>query len=120
MKWFVNYAFSYAPINAKARELGQWVESFKHTLFPNDLSKDAFVEVARLTVILLNDKYPRTKPFVLDYNDTLVGGPIRLSFSVKGDVKTISYIDIVKVQKEFHFSEKANANALPEKKGGLR
>lgn len=118
MKWFVNCAFSYAPINAKAKELGQWVESFNYTLFPDDLSKDAFIEEARLILDTLNDKYPKTKPFVFDYDDTIAKGPVRLYFSVKDDVKTVSYIDLVKVQKEFRFSEKTNV--LPGKKGGLR
>lgn len=117
MKWFVNHAFSYAPINAKAKELGQWVESYKQTLFPNDLSKDAFIQEARLELNLLNDKYPKTKPFVLDFDDSDVRGPIRLSFSVKDDIKTVSYIDIVMVLKEFHFTEK---NVLPDEKGGLK
>lgn len=118
MKWFVNCAFSYAPINAKAKELGQWVESFKHTLFPDGLSKDAFIVEAELKLDLLNEKYPKTKPFVFDYDDTDAKGSIRLSFSVKDDIKTVAYIDIVKVLKEFHLSEKTNV--LPGKKGGLR
>lgn len=121
MKWFINSVFAYSPINAKAKELGQWVESYRQTLLPDDLSKDAFIEEARVVVSSLNEKYPRTKPFVLERNPADRFG-VRLSFSVKSDIKTIAYMDIVKVLQEFHFRELAEllpVSSLPCKKGGL-
>jgi hypothetical protein len=119
MKWFVNYAFSYSPVNEKAKELGVWVDSFKHTLLTDDLSKDAFIEEARMVLVFLNKKYPKTKPIFLNCADIDRGGCFRLSFDLAKDTKTIAYMDIVKVLQEYRFRENGNA-LLPEEKGGQR
>lgn len=65
MKWFVNNAFSYSPVNEKAKELGKWVDSFKHTLLPDDLSKDAFIEEARMILVFLNKNILKRNRFPL-------------------------------------------------------
>lgn len=106
MKWFVNNVFWYSPINAKAKELGQWVESYKHTLFPDETSQKDFIKDAQAAVHYLNEKYPRTKPFIVELTSIGDGTEIRMTFSVKGDIKTIAYMDIVKVLKEYSESRK--------------
>ena len=89
--------FPIALLMKKAKELGKWVDSFKHTLLPDDLSKDAFIEEARMILVFLNKKYPKTKPISLNRADIDRGGCFRLSFDLANDTKTIAYMDIVKV-----------------------
>ena len=46
MKFFIDEPKTYLSVNNKGRAMNKWISTFTHVLIPDELSRDAFIELS--------------------------------------------------------------------------
>ena len=115
MKFFIDRPRTYLSVNNKDMAMNQWIPTFAYVLLPDELSRDAFIESVRAKASMLDEEFPRTKPFCVD-----VSGNYVMCIEVYPDKRpynTVFIVHIYPVRGEFRFCEASDPKML---EGGLR
>lgn len=74
MKYFIDNIKTYANVNKKGRALQIFVQQFDRHLIADECSLDALKCDIEHLIKVMNEKYPRSRPVLLDVHDTGKGG----------------------------------------------
>lgn len=74
MSYFIDYIKTYANVNRKGRELQIYVQQFEHYLIEDENSLKALKYDIERRIMVMNEKYPRSRPVRLDvFSDDRTG-----------------------------------------------
>lgn len=103
--YFIDYISSYSNTNKKGRELQQFISRFKQILVKDDVAMDALKSEIERETERLNNTYPRTKPFVLDFKSTGTSGQCMALVDGNSD-KVVFYMTWLVVIGIYRYNEK--------------
>ena len=108
MSYFIDYIKTYANVNRKGRELQIYVQQFEHYLIEDENSLKALKYDIERRIMVMNEKYPRSRPVRLDvFSDDRTGQwTILLKHDIHSIVCIISYKKVLGCYAENNMSDK--------------
>lgn len=115
MSYFIDNIKTYANVNKKGRALQIYVQQFDRHLIADECSLDALKCDIEHQIKVMNEKYPRSRPVLLDVHDTGKGS--QWTIQVKDDSDSIvCIISYEKVTGYYALADKVREFAKIEEK----
>ena len=115
MKYFIDNIKTYASANNKGRALQRFVLQFDRHLIADECSLDALKCDIEHQIKVMNEKYPRSRPVLLDVHDTGKGGKWTIQIEDDSD-SIVCIISYEKVTGYYALADKVREFAKIEEK----
>lgn len=115
MKYFIDNIKTYSNTNKKGKELQLFIQQFDRHLIADKCSLDALKCDIEHQIKVMNEKYPRSRPVLLDVHNTGKGGQWTIQVEHDSD-SIVCIISYEKVAGYYAFGDKVRELAKIEEK----